>query len=794
MDHPQYCQIAFPIEQDGLYTYRVPEKLQESLKPGMRVIAPFGRRRQSGYCSALSASLPEGLENVKIRNIESVVDTEPLFPDALMDLLRWISNYYLCPPGQVYKTAHPAESGLKRVPVYMMNEETATHPGLRKLPEDPRGMEVGRENTWTDEERKDLEHLIRDGILSIENTWPAKMQQSRSRYLVLDRSPDEKLNPVQLRVVRYLETLPDKTAQPAAIRQHLGCSDSPLKTLLKNGILSEHFVENEADPFNDGFPVRHRTVQPDPDQQAIIDEITSNADTFHPVLLHGVTGSGKTEIYIQLARKMLEAGKDVLILVPEISLTPQIAGRFRAVFEDKVAIWHSQMTAVQRLWTWSSIRKGRIRVVVGARSALFSPFRNPGLLIVDEEHEGSYKQESPAPRYHARDAALYYGRILQVPVILGSATPSFESWYLSQQGKLKYYSLKRRFGKALPPSIGIVDMTRAHHDGILSRQLLDEIRRTLARNEQIILLQNRRGFNTVQQCTQCGKTVQCDHCSVNYTYHKSVHLLRCHYCGETREPLQRCPHCGDTLRLKGTGTQKIEEHLQRVLPSTAIVRMDHDTTQNKNAHIRILDAFEKGEYQILLGTQMIAKGLDFHNVTLVGIINADIGAFLPDFRSGEQLFQLISQVSGRAGRGEKSGRVLIQTYNPELPALDLVVKNRQSSFYHQELDLRKELNYPPYSRVALLRFIGRDAERVADAARACRTLLAGEAGRIALIGPAPASVEKVQGLTRWQILLKSSRERDPSAARLHDLLVKARNMPLPAGVRLQVNMDPMSMS
>ncbi|MCK5520909.1 MAG: primosomal protein N' [Candidatus Marinimicrobia bacterium] len=789
----KYCLIAFPIEGPAIYTYSIPEKFENKLKIGMRVLTPFGHRIQLGYCMEVLDEHPNPDSKYKIKNIYEIVDTSPLFSKKMLQLIHWIANYYFSSPGLVCKIAHPSEKGLKRIPVYTISQEFIDDPRLNDLPKNIEGFETKFATQLSVKNQQLVELLLKEKVIQIENTWPKKASLHKSRYFALAERVDEKLNSQQFRVIQYLETLPEKRAKGSNIRKVLNISDSPLRTLRKKNIIEEIYIEDNIDPFDNDFPLRERKVVLNDDQSTVINRLNDLKKGFHPALIHGITGSGKTEVYIQLAKKKLAEGKDVLILVPEISLTPQIAGRFRSVFKEQVSIWHSQMTSAQRLWTWKQIREGRCKIVVGARSALFSPFQDLGLIIIDEEHENSYKQESPSPRYHARDTALYYGRLLDIPVILGSATPSLESWYLIQQEKIKKYELPRRFGPAIEPSIRIADMTEVPHDGILSRMLLEEIKLRLTKGEQIILLQNRRGFNSVQHCRACGKTMECKVCSVSYTYHKSIHLLRCHYCGATQEPLQRCPSCGEPLQLRGTGTQKVEEHLHKMIPGARVIRMDHDTTQNKNAHIKILNAFENKEYDILLGTQMIAKGLDFANVTLVGIINADIGMGLPDFRSSEQLFQLISQVSGRAGRGNLKGQVIIQSYNAEAAAVAMAAKGELKSFYHQELKERKELNYPPYSRLALIRIIAKDENSVKKAANDIKKCLSKQAQKIMIMGPAAAPIERIKGMTRWQIMLKSSRERDPSAAALRILIRKCSLLEKNNKVRIQLNMDPYSM-
>ncbi|MDZ7820724.1 MAG: primosomal protein N' [Candidatus Marinimicrobia bacterium] len=655
-----YCSIAFPNNVYKTFTYSVPEGMREDLRPGMRVKAPFGARSQIGYCVKCFSSLP-GTSSYTIKAIEGVPDRKPLFTRALIRLITWISEYYMAPPGICFRAAHPSELGYKRVEYCFVSPEEDSG----NWPEIPAtGLSTLAFFDLPETRRKAVKQGLDSGVLYIDNIFP-KAKRSRRVTAVRLLETDAKVSERQQEVVDLLSSLDQPLEAISMIRKKLRVSVSVINTLIKNGVLEKCEMEVPADPFDHLPSERRRDVRLSAEQKRVIDEIVRHENRFYPVLLHGITGSGKTEIYIQLAKRQLEQRKSVLILVPEIAITPQIAARFRSAFGGDVAIWHSQMSDAERLWTWNQMLLGTIRLVVGARSALFAPIPDIGLIVVDEEQESSFKQDDPAPRYHARDAAVMYAHILKVPVILGSATPSLESYYQSALHRYRRMELKERFGGARLPRVSLIDMNTAERRGIFSEKLLEAVWRTVEKGKQAIILQNRRGFNTVFVCSECGKVLQCPKCSVSLTYHKRLDKLMCHVCNAGYPVTKTCPDCGrNTLKPAGSGTQRIEDELQTFFPDARIARMDLDTTRTRHAHARILTEFEAHRHDILLGTQMIAKGLDFPDVTLVGIINADTGIGIPDYRAGERLFQLIYQVSGRSGRGRHPGTCL---FRPILP-------------------------------------------------------------------------------------------------------------------------------
>ncbi|MBT3245172.1 MAG: primosomal protein N', partial [Bacteroidetes bacterium] len=513
------------------------------------------------------------------------------------------------------------------------------------------------------------------------------------------------------------------------------------RAMEKKGLV--HLIKRPKvyDPFDLMAPGKKLEINLSDEQQNVFEELIAaqSAGKFSPFLLHGVTGSGKTEVYLKLAQKVIADGKSVLVLVPEISLTPQVAKKFRNTFGDKVALWHSAMTRAEKGWTWQQLKEGKYTIIVGARSAVLTPLANLGLIIVDEEQESSYKQENSNPFYHARDVALIRAKQAKAMVLMASATPSLDSYYNSINSKYSIVNLTKRYGSATYPRVVLVDMKNvAFNDDAESK----------------ILLQNRRGYSHVHQCIDCGEIASCERCSVSLTYHKISNNMICHYCQNSYSLEDICKSCNsENLKLTGTGTQKVEEELRKLFPDVNLIRMDQDTVRKRGAHHLILEKFAKGEAQILLGTQMIAKGLDFENVTLVGVINADSGLFLPDFRAGERIFQLIYQVSGRAGRHKKPGIAIVQTFNPNDSNILCASKLDIKKFYNQCLSERQELMYPPFSRLSRILISGLNKQHVNEIAYTYQRKLE-SLPDLTILGPAPAPIERIKNYWRFHILIK----------------------------------------
>ncbi|HDT12487.1 MAG TPA: primosomal protein N', partial [Candidatus Marinimicrobia bacterium] len=766
------CEIAFPVDVMQTFTYLVPDSLSIRLKPGCRVIAPFGSRRQQGYCVSISHNPLDDYKR-RLKEISEIRDEEPLFTNAQLELFRWMSDYYMAPAGLVFRAAHPSESGFKKVICYFPAHDYRNDPDVLSLDIPAAGLSLNHIKTYPLDKKNLFNELVANRKILPDNVFSLE-RSIRSIRAVRLSDPYKKVErESHSRVLNFLKSQSVKEISVSQLMKETGVSRSVIQTMVKNDLLRSFNMEVSSDPFSSGYEPKVRDIKLTAEQKNVIETVISRFDSFYPVLLHGITGSGKTEVYIHLAREALSRGKQALILVPEIAITPHVAGRFRSVFGDKVAIWHSRMSPSERIWTWHMIRRGAIQVVVGARSALFSPFQNPGLIVVDEEHDASYKQHEQAPGYHGRDSAVYYAKLLNIPVILGSATPSMESWYLAQTKKFHLLTLKERFGQAGYPEVRTIDMRKKNvEDEMFSPELIEELRDCLKRNEQAIVLLNRRGYHTFARCSQCGTTLECPHCSVSMTWHKPYNQLICHYCDHHENVPVKCPACGEKkIKIAGSGTQRVEDEISKRIAKARVIRMDLDSTRDRHAHVKILNAFEKHSYDILVGTQMVSKGLDFSNVTLVCIINADTGLGIPDFRSAEKVWQLVSQVAGRSGRGTLAGRVIIQSWLPEHPAVELAARLDVTSFYKQELERRAQLLYPPFSRLILIRVSGKSRERVmagtGQIGDICKRYMPGEQ----VLGPSSALVEKVKEVYRWQILLKFKRNEDQLMKRMKKILI-----------------------
>ena len=741
-----FVQVAFPISSYQTFTYKVPETFQKSIQVGIRVKTSFGKRVVVGIVVGISKM---NSFKGKTKSISDVVDSSPILSKHLWNVILWMSQYYLTPLGQVAKSVLPASLSLKYKPPIKWMVEIC--------------------DSFTEE-----------NLLSI----PVRAKAQATIAEILYHSKQRTLIP----------TLNEYVSNPLDI----------CRKLKSKGFVRMSEIVSPPDVTGFTFDPVQKKIKFNKEQAETIDKISKaiSNNIYQPFLLHGVTGSGKTEIYIEAARNAIQSGKTVIILLPEISLTPQIAGRFRSVFGEEVALWHSKLTPAQRAWTWKEICSDTFKVVIGARSAIFSPLKKVGLIVIDEEQESSFKQEAPAPRYHARDVALVRGRYEKSAVVLASATPSLESYYNQILGKLDLLHLSKRFGGAKYPQTHIVDMIKDQEESgkyglILSGLLQDKIEDRLGKGEQVILLQNRRGYSPVMRCGDCGEVVSCRHCNVSLTFHRNKKKLICHYCGYSPDGIsESCNSChSPNMKFFGTGTQRVESILEETFPKAKIKRLDLDTTKSGAKITAILQSFEKGEIDILIGTQMIAKGLDFSNATLVGIINADVGLHLPDFRAGERIFQLIYQASGRAGRRSKLGEVVIQTYNSENPVIKKAAKLDLKAYYNIIMSERKELNYPPFSWIAKVVFTGQNQQSVENSSLKMMQMLKGRFKGLDVLGPAPCYFEKLRGNYRTQIVFKISRELDPNGKKLHSFLEKNffETQMKSNHIKMSVNVNPLSL-
>ena len=581
------------------------------------------------------------------------------------------------------------------------------------------------------------------------------------------KRPDEKIeDEVQLDVMGYLLQRRGRWVPLKTVRSLFGRSVDRIVRFfeLKGWVELRYFMRqpskegSEVERFLKHVPDVKLPETPTDEQRAVIQRVTERMEAGEggTFLLHGVTGSGKTFVYLQLARKAWEMGRSAIILVPEIGLTPQIAAQFIAAFGPEVGIYHSKFTGAERRWIWRNVYDGRIRIVIGPRSALFLPFRNPGLIVVDEEHDSSYKQSETPPLYNARDVAVMRGHMENAVVVLGSATPSAESYFNAMRGKFVYLPMKKRILGYTMPEVLVVDMRETPHTSPLSVRLLEELQKAIKGGRQAILFLNRRGFAPYIQCLDCGYVFKCPHCSVTLTYHRREKKMKCHLCGYETPPPDTCPKCGSTrLKPSGSGTEKVEDEIRKVLPDVRILRMDLDTTRRKHAHEEIYEKFRRKEADILIGTQMIVKGFDFPDVGVVGVVLADIGLNMPDFRAEERTFQLLTQVIGRARRG---GRVVIQTYSPDSPAIAHAVKMDYRGFMVGELRNRKEFGYPPFRRLISIILSGKSEKKVQEIAQALyERLTAVESDELEIYPPNPAPIQKMRGKYRYRIVIKSKR-------------------------------------
>lgn len=673
---PSYVSIAFEANLDTHYTYSVPEELRAGAVMGTRVMAPLGHSQRIGYIVDEDPAVPEG---VKLKDILSLVDKKPMITSPLMRLALFVSEYYFCGLGQALRCFLPA-------PV----RHRASDCGMVHV------VKI----------KKDLKELNE----LYENT-PERFWKKRNilRCLIVRKGSSDQKTPFLLQ----------------QLKERSECDLASIRALEKAGVL-ETALEQHWSLRDDEAALPNVPPELTEDQKNAVEKVLEKRNEFAAFLLHGVTGSGKTEVYLHIIEEALKANKTAIVLVPEIALTPQTADRFRGRFGSKVAVLHSAQSDKERHNQWWRIRESSARVVVGARSAIFSPVSDLGCVIVDEEHEGSYKQNGEAPYYNARDLAVMRAKLENCPVILGSATPSLESIRNVKLGKYTLLSLTKRVCAVADIKTELVDLNKevqvASQFGLISRSLKSALTECLSKREQAILFLNRRGYVPRLICPECYETKKCPSCSVPLAYHKRDNQLKCHLCGYTEDyaPPYKCQECGTQLKPAGYGTQRVENLLHAMFPEAKIGRMDRDTTNKRGAHEKILSDFASHEFDILLGTQMIAKGLDFHNVTLVGVLNADISLNTPDFRSGERTFQLVTQVVGRSGRGAKAGRSIVQSFTPEDATLIFATKSNWDGFVKKELEERRTLNYPPFSHIIEIIFRSKDSAKAYEAASKAR--------------------------------------------------------------------------
>jgi len=705
--------------------------LAGTVQIGSRVRVPLGRRQVVGYVVAWTVP-----GETALKEIVEVIDAHPLFSAQHAEFYLRAARYYAYPPGEAVRTALPAG-------------------------------------------------------LSAPDSKPPVLSD---RLYTPTVKEDDPVGARQQEVVAFIRSAGPVTL--SRLREVFKAPHAVLQRLVELGYLSVEAVERCRDPFADVAVAAHQAVVLNTAQQQAVAAVSVAVESasFSPFLLHGVTGSGKTEVYLRAIARTLEAGKQALVLVPEIALTPQLVSRFRSWFQDRavrLAVLHSGLSDGERYDAWRQVARGDMDVVIGARSAVFAPLPQLGLIVVDEEHDGSYKQ-SEGFRYNARDLALLRGQMEQATVVLGSATPALTTYQRALAGHLQLLDLPERTAERPLPAVQLVDLTQSDSESPLSSSLQEALADTLAAGEQALLLLNRRGYAPFLLCHDCGATLRCPNCDITLTFSQVQRSLRCHYCDFRQRPPDNCVRCsGAQLLPEGTGTERLEEEIRSLFPAARVARMDRDTTSHKGAHHRLVEQMAAGEIDVLIGTQMIAKGHDFPAVTLVGVLNADTALNLPDFRSAERVFSLLSQVAGRAGRGDRPGRVMIQTFAMDNYALDFVTRHDYRGFAEQELAQRQALDYPPFGYLVNLVLSGLDAAKVHTAAEQLAAELAGVEKAVDVLGPAPCLLARLRNKHRVQVLLKSP-QRDPLRRCLRHLqsLKKAR---VPAGVQLTVDIDPLDM-
>ena len=810
------AKVVVDVAVDKEFDYLIPEALAGQVKLGSRVNLSFGARQTQGYVVGFSAASA----HPRLKAIDSVVGDRPYIEESLLKLARWMGEYYCAPvelavqavlPGAVrhqkakFKEqlfVHCVHEEWSMVDGHMVNGNTriklsprqasvlsVLHPAINhqpsiinhSLPSPPSGMFLSELVNLSGADSATVRALEKKGLVRIEKQAALRDPFANQTLLRTDPLPLMPEQAAALAVIKEAMGVGGRRSEVGGQRSEVRSQKSEIRSQE-----SESGIQNSGDRGQEG-----KVRPPTSDLRPLTSDLRPLSCT---ILLHGVTGSGKTEVYLQAIGYALEQGRGAIVLVPEISLTPQTIERFRGRFGDTIAVLHSHLSDGERHDEWHRIHGGQARIVIGARSAVFAPVQNLGLIVVDEEHEHTYKQEE-APRYNARDVAVMRGHLEGCAVVLGSATPALESFRNAQTGKYQLVELRHRVDHRAMPVMRIVDMRleaeRTGKVSVFSRDLLDAIRLRLDRAEQVILFLNRRGYASSLVCPKCGVVAQCHECSVAFTYHRQDETLKCHICGLSQRVPDRCPGCQDpAFKYAGIGTQRVEVAVAKIFPKARVVRMDADATRGKDSHRQILGEFRTGKIDILVGTQMIAKGLDFPNVTLIGVLNADLSLHMPDFRAGERTFQLLTQVAGRAGRGEIPGEVIVQTFTPFHQAIQAARRLDYDGFCDQEYEFRRELGYPPFGHLVCVGIRGDDQAKVVNAADQLVAKLSQViSSQVVMAGPSPAPLEKAKGQYRYQVILRAPATKTMTAP----LKEAVRDLRWPAGVTVVIDVDAVSL-
>ena len=792
----RFAEIALPLPVDQVFSYLIPDNLLTVARPGCRVSVAFTNRRMTGIITRLSDTSPVK----KCKPLLDVLDQEPVLDSSMLKLTKWIGQYYLCPWGDVIKTVLPA--GLLSESDQTVTRGESWSPDTiaslcRSAPRQAEMLELIPESgsiKLSSLRRKTdlrqpfdlLRNLEAKGLVTISvgtpGTGVAICYETWVKLLVSNEEAEQIISKLSQRSPRQASCINLLLRHDGRLTtdqlRHLGRIErAVIRRLEKKGLVALDEIEKIRDPYRDADLPEPKPVKSTEEQATALRNIHGAIEdgVFKSLLLFGVTGSGKTHVYEKSIEKTLNSGKSAIVLVPELALTPQAVRQFRAHFGDLVTVLHSGLSPGERYDSWRKTNDGDYRIVVGARSAVFAPLSNLGLIVIDEEHEPSYKQFDDHPLYHARDVAVVRAKMLNAVTLMGSATPSLETFTNTINGKFSCCRLTERIDRRPLPEVRVIDMREERKLGrssILSIVLADLIKDRLERREQIILFLNRRGFSPFVQCYDCGLSISCPNCSVTMTYHADSLLMRCHYCDSREKAPESCPKCdSDSIGYRGIGTQRVEEELKERFPAARIVRMDMDTTSRKGSHQDIFHRVLNHEADILLGTQMVAKGFDFPNVTLVGVISADTSLNLPDFRASERTFQLLTQVAGRTGRGELGGEVIVQTYSRGHHSVVCAQQHDYEGFYSQEIMDREILKYPPFGRMVGILFQGEQEEYVKQEAQRFAKLIRKYFKEKDILGPAPSLVARVRNQYRWQIMV-----RNPKSTHLRETIKEVRKL------------------
>ncbi|MEA2097212.1 MAG: primosomal protein N' [Candidatus Cloacimonadota bacterium] len=793
----KYYQIALPINVTKLYIY----KNKENIVPGCRVLVSFNNTFHTGIVWQETQDIDK---NIKYKDILEIVDDIPKISSELLELALWISKYYRCSLGQSLSAMLPSAFNVQLQRKVRLTDNSkldidneASKKIVKELNRDWLDIPKLKEKIGikTSEFNTLLEELENSGIIEINRVFDEKIKPKIVNFVILQQvDPLPSLTAKQTEAYEYMKSISDDFPLAKIAQQY---SYSIVKALREKNLLSIESREVRKQYFNFLQKRILMDIKLTAEQQKAVSNIKKyiHSEKFHPFLLFGITGSGKTEVYIEVIKSALKNGKTALMLVPEIALTPQMVDRFFNAFGEDIAILHSHLNDRQRWEQWNKIKSGKSKIVIGARSAIFAPLNNLGVVIVDEEHETTYKQEN-TPRYNGRDLSILRAKMNNAVVILGSATPSLESWNNVKTGKFTQLILSHRPLSYELPTVDIIDMKKEKdHKLLLSVKLKKKIEEKLNLGQQIILLQNRRGHSSFVQCISCGKLFECPHCDISLKYHSANQELICHYCGHKTHMPRKCPECGSYMFSFGaSGTQQIEKQLNILFPNARILRMDSDSAGKKDSYDSMFTRMREGTVDILLGTQMIAKGLDFENVTLVGVISADIGLNVPDFRAAERTFQLLTQVAGRSGRGKKSGEVIIQTYNPEHYSITTAMRQHFESFATRELNMRKHLKYPPEYKLARFIFSHKNEKYLKEQLTKNSKIIAEfkdlfKADQLNVLGPIDAPIARMQNSFRYHIILKADSVKVISSA----VSFLKDNLSISSTIKQVIDIDPYSL-